>query len=153
MNRFNNVIFGQKAFILNEKNEILVIKRLKVDIFQDMWDVPGGKLEEGEDLLQAITREVKEECGLELTRIILVLSTSKIQGSMGDNPIIFRNIYLAQAQGTVKLSKEHSEYRWVPLAELGAMNFPPDADFQAAILKIPEIVSLLDTQKKYSLLF
>lgn len=153
MNRFNNVIFGQKAFILNDKQEVLIIKRRQGEIYQDNWDVPGGKLEDTDDLIQAISREIKEECGLDLKRIILVLSTSKFQGTAKDSPLVFRNIYLATAVGTVKLSEEHSEYKWIKLSDLGNYSFPPDADYQAVLLKIPEIISTIDLQKKYSLIF
>ncbi len=153
MNRFNNVIFGQKAFILNDKREILLLKRSKGEIYQNSWDVPGGKLEDADDLLKAVTREIKEECGLELKRILLVLSSSKFQGTAADSPLVFRNIYLASAEGQVKLSNENSEYKWVKVSELHNYSFPPDADYQAVLLKIPEIITTIDLQKKYSLIF
>ena len=152
MNRFNNVIFGQKAFILKD-NKILIIKRSEVDMFLGMWDVPGGKIEENEILLEGLTREIKEEVGLTLEQISLVLTTSKFIGSKGDYPIIFRNIYLCSASGEIKLSSEHSEYKWVELDELCNYNFPNDPDFQSVIKRIPKIVSELDKGAKYSELF
>lgn len=153
MNRFNNVIFGQKAFVLNEQKEILILKRAKGEVYEQNWDVPGGKVEEGDTLLRGLTREIEEECGLELKRVILLLSSSRFNGNAKDSPIVIRNIYLALADGEVEISDEHSEFKWIKPQELSNYNFPPDADYQAVILKIPEIIANLDLNKKYSLIF
>ena len=48
--------------VLNQKNETLFIYRF------DRWDLPKGKLEQGETISQCAIREVEEECGVsELT--------------------------------------------------------------------------------------
>jgi len=150
MNRFHNVIFGQKAFIINDAKEVLIIKRKNVDIFQGYWDVPGGKIEEGDSLFQGLAREIKEEVGLKLERIILCLSTSKFEGSMGDHPQIFRNIYLCRAEGKVLLSSEHEQYKWVKALDLANYNFPEDNDFQFALKNLVHILAELNLDKSYS---
>lgn len=50
-----------KAVILNEKNEILVVK----ESGRDWWDLPGGGLDHGESLKQGLARELFEEVGYE----------------------------------------------------------------------------------------
>lgn len=153
MNRFDNVIFGQKAFILNDEKELFICKRKSEDEYEQNWDVPGKSLTENDSLLESITKNIKDESGLDLQRILLVLSTSKSQESIDESPVIMRSIYLAHALGNVKLSSDYSEYKWINVADIGNYNFPPDADFQAVILKIPEIINSVDLQKKYSLIF
>ena len=49
------------AVILNHKNEILLIKGLKRG-----WELPGGLLEYGEKITEALVREVYEETGVEI---------------------------------------------------------------------------------------
>lgn len=49
------------AIIINERQEILLIKGPRRG-----WEMPGGKVEEGESLMEAAIRETKEECGLEI---------------------------------------------------------------------------------------
>ncbi len=54
---FNN-IDAAGGLVLNEKGEILVIKK------RGKWDLPKGKAEPGESPEQTALREVEEECGL-----------------------------------------------------------------------------------------
>lgn len=58
------------AIILNEKGEVLLIKR-KNEPFKDCWALPGGFVEYGEKVEEATLREVKEETGLEVEIIKL----------------------------------------------------------------------------------
>lgn len=152
MNRFNNVIFGQKAFIINNNREVLILKRQNSEVYNNLWDVPGGKLEEGNTLLEAITREIREETGLELEKIIAILSTTKFQGQAADNPIIFRNIYLVRAKGTVTISNEHREYRWVKAESLHEYSFGNDEDLQKVLSRLPEIIQDIDTNIEHSII-
>ncbi|PED07560.1 NUDIX hydrolase [Bacillus pseudomycoides] len=54
-------IVAVSACITNENNEILLVK---VQWRADTWEMPGGQVEEGEPLDQAVCREVLEETGL-----------------------------------------------------------------------------------------
>jgi 8-oxo-dGTP pyrophosphatase MutT (NUDIX family) len=57
------------GLVKNEKNEVLFIFR------RGKWDLPKGKLDEGETLEQCALREVEEETGvgqLELVRFLLI---------------------------------------------------------------------------------
>ena len=57
--------FSQKAFIYNKAGKFLTIRRTKTAPFGPLkWDLPGGDVELGEDLLKSIKREIKEETGL-----------------------------------------------------------------------------------------
>ena len=44
--------------------------------YNGTFEMPGGHIDEGEDLLEALKREVKEECGLDLTEIKSVNETA-----------------------------------------------------------------------------
>ncbi|MFC2109430.1 NUDIX hydrolase [Bacteroidota bacterium] len=56
--------------VLNEKKEVLFIYRF------DKWDLPKGHIEKGEDKETAAIREVEEECGIGLLKIISPLETT-----------------------------------------------------------------------------
>lgn len=53
------------AIIEFPKNQILLVKR-GTFVFKGYWALPGGKVDSGETIEQAITREVKEETGLDV---------------------------------------------------------------------------------------
>jgi 8-oxo-dGTP diphosphatase len=54
-------IVSAAAIVLNEKNELLLIKGPRRG-----WEMPGGQVEEGESLTDAVIRETKEESGINI---------------------------------------------------------------------------------------
>ena len=62
---FKQEIYLAADTILIAEEEVLLIKR-KNPPFQGMWAFPGGFVDEGEDLAEAASRELKEETCVEL---------------------------------------------------------------------------------------
>ena len=58
------------GLVLNEENEILFIFR------RQKWDLPKGKLDEGESLQECAIREVEEETGLNGLELVKFLLTT-----------------------------------------------------------------------------
>lgn len=59
-------MLGAGIILLNSNNEVLLLLRdNKFDIpYPNMWDIPGGKVENGEDPESAARREIFEELGI-----------------------------------------------------------------------------------------
>lgn len=151
MNRhFFNLIIGQKAVIVNDKKELLILKRKNVDVYHELWDFPGGKLEEKDTLFEGLSREVLEETGLKIENFILILSSSKFTGVSSDKPTILRNIYLCKANGEVKLSDEHSEFKWIRAEKLKNYKFQPDEDINNVIETLIKSLNSIDTGSNIS---
>lgn len=57
---------GAGIILLNRNNHVLLLLRdNKVDIpFPNMWDIPGGRVENGEIPEEAVRREMNEEMGI-----------------------------------------------------------------------------------------
>lgn len=56
-------VVGVGAFVFDAQDRVLVIERGKPPS-QGLWSVPGGRLERGETLAQAVAREIREETGI-----------------------------------------------------------------------------------------
>lgn len=58
------------AGVFNEQGRLLVLKRKADDSFANMYEIPGGGVELGESLLDALRRELKEETNLDLRSVL-----------------------------------------------------------------------------------
>ena len=63
------------AVIVNEKNEVLIMSRKVDDFMGGIDELPSGNMEKGEDILKALTREVKEETNLDLKDVICFINS------------------------------------------------------------------------------
>jgi 8-oxo-dGTP diphosphatase len=111
----NNFRNAAKAFII-EDSKLLLLKRRPNDPHKPgAWDVPGGRLELGEDPFQGLQREVREETTLGIN---IVMPVSVHHFIREDGQKITLTIYLCElASGEVKLSEEHTEYKWIPIED------------------------------------
>jgi 8-oxo-dGTP diphosphatase len=56
-----------RGIIKNNADEILIVKRHpKSRTDPEMWELPGGKVEQGEFFADALVREIKEETDLDV---------------------------------------------------------------------------------------
>jgi len=98
-----------KAIIVDKNKKVLLLKRSNyLEKYANEWDLPGGHLKEGENLIQGLKRETREETGLAI-----------------NNPVYFRNIekhiyfYTADyIEAPISLSGEHTEFKFFNLKEL-----------------------------------
>ena len=65
---------GVGAIVLNKKNQVFVGKRKDNPV--DKWQMPQGGVNEGEDLTQAMIRELHEETGIQNIKIIKKISSN-----------------------------------------------------------------------------
>ena len=54
------------AVLINDKKQVLISKRPDDVHLAGFWEFPGGKVEDGEDVEDALQREIKEELDIEL---------------------------------------------------------------------------------------
>ena len=104
---------SQKIILKNSAGKILALRRSVTDTLRPLtWDLPGGELEEGEDLLDNIRREIAEETG------ISEVSDIKLHSAVANNNVKGEYWVGLGYTGRVKspvvtLSFEHDEYRWL----------------------------------------
>ena len=103
--------------VLNDEGEMLAIHRL------GKWDLPKGKVEEGEDLVSAAVREVEEECGIDGPLPgEKILETYHLYPREGKRWFKTTHWYLMSFQGREDLVPQVEEdiekVEWIPVSEL-----------------------------------
>ncbi len=104
--------FAVKGLIFKE-GKLLILKRSKTeDCFEDMWDIPGGRINFGEEPEEALKREVKEETNLEIEvkNPVRVWTFFK---DRGNTQVIGITMLCEYKKGEVILSKEHEDFKWI----------------------------------------
>ncbi len=100
-----------RVFSVRE-DEVLAIKYNKKN--EGFYDLPGGKIEEGETYKQAVIREVKEETGLDVTQ---TYDKGYLQ-IIYDN-IIFRfKIVMVNVTGIINTDLEDNKAMWINIKNL-----------------------------------
>lgn len=108
-----NFRIAVKAFIVHN-NQLLVIKRRPHDVHKPgEWDIPGGRLEIGEDPRTGVQREAMEEVGLPVEPIMPV---DIHHFTRDDGQLITMIIFICKPESTaIMLSEEHVESQWLPI--------------------------------------
>lgn len=101
-------------FLKNRK--VLLVKQAKYPFFGS-WVIPGGHVEYGETVEQAIKREMKEELGIpiKIKKLFGVYSDPKRDPRYHTASVVY---LLEKGKGKIRLSKEASEFRYFPLKNL-----------------------------------
>ena len=102
------------AVICNAQQHILLLKATYAD---HAWGLPGGGLDVGETIHEALIRECREEIGCEI--LVDYLSGVYFHSAVNSHAFIFKCQLPASAE--IKLSDEHSEYRWFAIDELSTV--------------------------------
>lgn len=124
----HNVYPGMKAIIV-DGDRFLVVKQLVGDYA--FWDLPGGRIHHGENPLEILFRQVKEETGLEIT-IIKPAGVWWLYRVFDPDQMVYMT-YLCKAKNpqAIDLSKNPDrsenieEYRWITKEEFLSGDCPP----------------------------
>ncbi len=97
---------SQKALIASPAGDLLVMQ-----MDEQTWELPGGRMGAYEDPVEALRREVDEETGLEVT-VDDPIHTAAWRNDVGRGR--FSVVYYCETdRTTVTLSHEHCDYAWV----------------------------------------
>lgn len=128
------VVHVAVGVIINADGKICLAKRPLGKPFAGLWEFPGGKVEAGESVFQALVRELDEELGilpLQSTPLI------KIEHSYPELSVLLDVHTIEQFEGEAQ-GRERQELRWIQRSELHNFEFP------AANKAIVEALILMD---------
>lgn len=121
----NGLLLRRKSILLAHRSETR-------SNYPDTWSFPGGHVEDGENLQEALVRELAEEVG------VLPTSWRQLDSfTYNSSAASFHFFAVDQWQGELaNLGDEHSELRWVDLDvahEMPNLTFPIYTDIFAAL--------------------
>jgi len=98
----------RKVILIDDENRLLIMKSSDMnEKHAGEWDLPGGHIHVGEDDIEGLKREVKEETTLDITNPEKIHEEGRIK--------FYKT---SQYRGTIELSEEHTNHKWVTIDEL-----------------------------------
>lgn len=107
------------AAVIQREDSYLICRRPAHKRHGGLWEFPGGKLEAGEEHLEAARRELTEELGVH------TISVGEVALSVLDPGSTFRIDFVRVVIEGEPTCIEHSEVRWLRMPEIAALNLAP----------------------------
>jgi ADP-ribose pyrophosphatase len=108
--------------------KLVVTKEFRVPLWDYEYALPAGLIDDGEDITETITRELKEETGLDVVKIQHISKPVYSSAGMTDES---NHMVIVEAAGTVSNHFQH-----------------PDEDIEVFLMDVEEIKKLLISNKK-----
>ena len=110
--------------IITHNGKVLIIQRSADDeIGANIWECVGGKIDFGEDLEDALIREVKEEVGLSVTVDKLLYAVTFKTNE--HRQVVILSYSCTAYDNIIKLSNEHKNYLWADKKQMMSLLSKP----------------------------
>lgn len=134
MSTMQKMFVANKACIVNSEGKILLVR--DTGLQQDhqagegAWDIPGGRMDkEDKTIMEALSRELKEELGLDIDISNAKIIATSLWSINGDDDrrvtAIIYKLQINEASLPIVLSNEHSDFGWFDLLEINEMTASP----------------------------
>lgn len=119
--------------LVHDGRVLLVHRRPDKRVYPDVWDLPGGVMEDGESEPDTLAREMREELGVEVVTDTAT-HLCRVTAGLADDPAILSAWLVREWQGTPAnvAPEEHDDLGWFGLDELPP---PPHVGLRAALVE------------------
>jgi len=125
------------AMCIRDGSKVLLVRRNK-EPGKGRWSFPGGVVELGEDLIDALKREIKEELGIEVEVQGLLGIFQRIQrdeeGKVRYHYVII-DYFGRSLEDDISPSEEIMDFKWIEMSELP--EYVQDPNVLNALSQIP----------------
>ena len=109
------------AVIVDDQQRMLITRRPLHASHGGMWEFPGGKVEQDETPIAALTRELKEEVGLDVHGCEFL---GEINHIYPQHPVLLLVYCVRHFSGVAVAREMQMDLRWVGMDSLGDFEFP-----------------------------
>nr|WP_263323545.1 (deoxy)nucleoside triphosphate pyrophosphohydrolase [Neobacillus sp. Marseille-Q6967] len=110
------------AIIENEQGEILCALRSPRMSMPNLWEFPGGKVEDGEDIIEALVREIEEELGCRIETVKEIFNDNLHEYVTFSIRLISIKCKIIEG---VPVPIEHSKLIWLNRENLESLKWAP----------------------------
>lgn len=114
------VIHVAVGVVRREDGKILIARRPDHVHMGGRWEFPGGKVEEGETVQQALARELREEVAIEVKDL---KPLTEIRHDYAEKTVLLDTWWVREFEGEAS-GQEGQQIAWVEVAELTNYQFP-----------------------------
>jgi mutator protein MutT len=121
-------LVGVGGVVISSGRALLI--RRRTPPLEGEWSIPGGMLEVGETLIEAVRRELSEETGIEVRVLDLIEVFERISLDAAGKPKYHFVIvdYLCEAlSGDARAGSDATDVAWASEAELAKYSLAPTA--------------------------
>ncbi|WIG56370.1 MAG: NUDIX family hydrolase [Rhodanobacteraceae bacterium] len=129
------------GIVTDAQGRVLLMQRLPGKHLAGLWEFPGGKIEPGESVAQALVRELEEELGIDVlgsTPVILV------PWDYAEKSVRLHALRVTAWSGTPRAREGHP-LRWVDVREMDAAEMPAADTPILAALRLPPYYAIADS--------
>jgi dATP pyrophosphohydrolase len=118
MNIKTNLIEAHIIKRTKEGNKYLIMKRASNQKYPNIWQMVTGKINENEKAYETALREIEEETNLTISQLYIVPNVNYFYNN-NDDSITIIPVFVAVIDNdkNLKISTEHSEYKWSSVNE------------------------------------
>lgn len=129
MREQNIALTVDSVVFCNQDNQfkVLLVQR-KNDPYQDQWALPGGFVEEGEDLETAARRELKEETGIEVPHMEQIKAFGKPGRDPRGHTVSISFLSRIYCEEDLKPADDAKDARWFNIEKVIDMKLAFDHD-------------------------
>jgi len=109
------------GILCDSSGRVLIAERLGGGPFHGLWEFPGGKITANETPLEALSRELAEELGIEVTTCASFMNLRHEY----DDRIVTIEFFIVSAWNSEPVGREGQALRWVPRDRLDADELLP----------------------------